>query len=338
MRSARSGLHQTTGDNEKTMGGWKSFRTGLSPMPILGLVEPGPPYKGKGWYATIQPWEADQSLEVAAPAQQDQQEIIVHAKSHHTAQNALDLVLDVLWLFSGGQALVDSLLAWNDEYLDNLPAHLRGQADRRTLQRFSAGYILEACALAAKASFKRKYVHALAKHTFSLRMYSTHVIDLEPFRAPYLRKEVRPIKRVILCHSIIAAYSVIEELGLEVRASKEKPAHIDRNWNPEVRADLERRLVAAHVNLDEKLLWTARGPKRRVERRRVPRIAETAEWADGCVRDGFMDIVDAIAYASWLRSKVASHKLSVLASSLSPYDVANVQALACRLLQDSLGA
>ena len=67
-------------------------------------------------------------------------------------------------------------------------------------------------------------------------------------------------------------------------------------------------------------------------------IDEGAECACGNVPDGWMDIVDAIACASWLRSKVASHRLGELATSLSPYDVENVQGLATRLLLECLRA
>ena len=50
-----------------------------------------------------------------------------------------------------------------------------------------------------------------------------------------------------------------------------------------------------------------------------------------------LQITDAIDYASWLRSKISAHRLSDLASSLSYYDVVNVQDLARRLLLEHLG-
>jgi hypothetical protein len=49
-------------------------------------------------------------------------------------------------------------------------------------------------------------------------------------------------------------------------------------------------------------------------------------------------IADAIAHASWLRSKVSSHKLKEdLLRALSAYDVTNVQHLARNLILESLG-
>ena len=46
---------------------------------------------------------------------------------------------------------------------------------------------------------------------------------------------------------------------------------------------------------------------------------------------------DAIARASFLRSRVSSHKLGRKAASLTALDVANVQLLARRLLLEHLG-
>ena len=323
------------------MGNWKSYRTGLTtgsrPILIPGYEyeeEPQPPYKGKAWYATLDPCEEADDFDVAHPIYAP--EVIIHAKSHRSAQNALDLILQSLWLLHGGSAMVEDLLAWNDEYLSGLDSDERIRADMMSESSLSIGGIPTACSLAAKASFRRKYVYALAKYTFSIHMCSTYPIDLEPFRAPYLPKESRPLRQIIFCHSIISAYSVIEELGLEVRASNEKPAKVNGQWNLVVKEDLEKRLLSAGIDLTKQYLWTQRGPKRRPERKRKPRVQRPAEWAWGNVRDDFVDVVDAIDYARWLRSGVASHKFNQLAASLLPYDVENVQGLAGRLLLECL--
>jgi len=68
-----------------------------------------------------------------------------------------------------------------------------------------------------------------------------------------------------------------------------------------------------------------------------PPVLQKAEWAGYKVRDVYLDIIEAIAYASWLRSKISAHRLSVLAKSLTICDVANVQQLARRLLLETLG-
>jgi hypothetical protein len=53
--------------------------------------------------------------------------------------------------------------------------------------------------------------------------------------------------------------------------------------------------------------------------------------------DSEIPVIDAIAYAEWLRSGVASHAVNDLTPVLSPYDVINVQHVARRLLLETLG-
>ena len=62
-----------------------------------------------------------------------------------------------------------------------------------------------------------------------------------------------------------------------------------------------------------------------------------APWAYGNVRDCEILLIDAINYVSWLRSKIASHKVDRDIKLLSVYDVDNAQHLARRLILESLG-
>ena len=129
---------------------------------------------------------------------------------------------------------------------------------------------------------------------------------------------------------------MLEELGFEVRANKERPSRIDGKWNPPVLAELESRLRAGRIDLDDTVVWTLRHTPTRIERQR-PSEGSKASWSGGSIRDQLVPVVDAIAYVSWLRSKVAAHRLGDLAPSLTIYDVANAQALARRLLLEHLG-
>lgn len=130
---------------------------------------------------------------------------------------------------------------------------------------------------------------------------------------------------------------MIEDLGLEIRASAKKPSRINGEWNPPVKQDLEERLIKAGVDLKENFLWTARGPKRKIETKRPIPPGTKSLWSDWIIRDTEIPIVDAIAYADWLRDKIASHSVKELTRVLSPYDVENVQHLARRLLLEILG-
>lgn len=131
----------------------------------------------------------------------------------------------------------------------------------------------------------------------------------------------------------------VEELGFEVRASAQKPSKLpDGTWNPPVKADLEERLRKGGVDPAEPFPWNLRGPRTRIERKRPPQVFTKAEWARWNVRDGEMQVIDAINYVSYMRSSIAAHKSDKqTVRVLSIYDVVNAQFLARRLLLERLG-
>ena len=97
-------------------------------------------------------------------------------------------------------------------------------------------------------------------------------------------------------------------------------------------------LVRAGINLNETFDWNVRGGKTRIERARPPRKIRKSPWARFGVRDGELDVIDAINQVSWLRSRVSSHRFKAKwVKVLSQYDVANAQLLARRLLLEKLG-
>ena len=140
-----------------------------------------------------------------------------------------------------------------------------------------------------------------------------------------------PGDHVFNASAITLGYSVLEELSLDIRASTKVPSRINGRWNPQVKKDLQERLAKAGINLSEPILWHLRDTPTRIERTRKPPVLQKTEWAGFKVRDVYLDIVEAIAYASWLRSKISAHRLSALAKSLTVCDVANVQHLARRV-------
>jgi len=171
-------------------------------------------------------------------------------------------------------------------------------------------------------------VYAVAKYKFSISLVGIHHMDMEPGYGIYRGVSPYPDDHVRISQSIIAAFGAIEDLGLDVPAGHGKPSRIGDQWNPPVKADLDLRLARAGVGGAETLLWTVRGPARRLERRRPLPSGSRPSWAWGPVRDIQIPVADAIAYASWLRDRVASHNVKDLTPSLSPYDAVNVQHLA----------
>lgn len=305
----------------------KRFRTGL--IPGEPSNEPVPLYKGKVWHVTFELYKVQKKYYSSQP------ETVIYAKSCEIAQRALNLIVSSLFLFKGHPPpLPMEFIVFNDDVLRDLDEFTRATIEGH---RVTTPYVPVACSLAAKASFRRAYVYAISKYNFSISLYSNFVVDLEPFRAPHIPISYHQDDHVTFCHCIISAYSAIEDLGLEVRASSKKPSMINGKWNPDVKEELENRLHSAGINLSETLVWILRGPRRKIEIAKPLRIKDKAPWSIGSVRDANVEVVDAIAFTSWLRSFVASHKMKDISRVISPYDIENVQSLARRLILETLG-
>ena len=310
----------------KTLKKHVSYKTGMI-VCSSNLRYPEPPFKGKNWIA-----EQQESGRDSMPGD----EIIILAKNREVAQKAVNLIIGCLNLFNG-ETMVSpgefTFLAHHESDIQDLPMHEKAQFSRC----FGTPDIPIACKIAARASYRLKYIYGLSKYNFSVSNCSLFRVDLEPHISEHISPSPFPDDHVRYCHAIISAYSVLEDLGLEIRASQKKPSIIDGAWNPIVKRDLEERLVKAKININETLLCTIRGPKRKIELKRSPRIKHKEEWLKGIVRDSSIELVDAIAYSSWLRSYIASHKTKEITKVVSVYDVINVQHLARRLLLETLG-
>lgn len=197
--------------------------------------------------------------------------------------------------------------------------------------------IVRACSLASRAGRRRSRLYALGILHRSMELHSNDPMQLDPASAGHVPLSPNTADHIRFAYAIVTAYAVLEQLGLEVRASQNNPSFINGAWNPRVRADLERRLDQAGVDLRNTAVWHLRGPRTRVEKARGIRAVRRANWAWGTVRDIEVDVVDAIAGASWLRSRVAAHRIGELARSLSIYDVANAQYLARRVFLEVMG-
>ncbi len=305
----------------------KPYRTGLIVLDN-DRYYPRSPCKGKNWVAKLQKTKEDRRIEG--------KEIIIFTKSGETAQRAVNLIIGCLNLWDG-EARISAgefeFLAHREDEIEALPLHKKIKFSHC----IAIPNLSVACSIAAKASYRLKFIYAISKYNFSVTNCSVSHVDLEPFRSNHISPSRYPDDQVRLCHAIIAAFSVPGELGLEIRASAKKPSIINGRWNPDVKKDIEDRLTKAGINLKETLLWTIRGPKRKIEIERQPVILSKAHWSRGMVRDAELELIDAINYASWLRSFVASHKIKEITQVISPYDVTNVQHLARRLLLESLG-
>jgi len=289
-----------------------------------------PPFNGAGWQADLIPRE-----EITQQIQ-PRYGIVIHARNWIAAQKALILIHGSHQLL---QASPDVLpikpIAHNDNEPEFLDADVR---ERIARQEYCAPGFPHACALAARASRKRVWCYSVLKYKLSLSIYSVLPIETHPDHFPFHMPVSRfPSDHIMFSYAITSAFSVIEELGFSVNASSSKPSVVKGAWNPIVKQDLEDRLRGGRIDLAEGFLWIVRGSKRRIESKRPLPSGKRPSWATNATRDVIIPLIDAIAYASWLRSKVSAHTVKDTTVSLSPYDVVNVQDLARRLLLETTG-
>jgi hypothetical protein len=308
------------------------FATGLITTDFQNY--PSPPFCGKNWQIS---YRIDRCHGVHAfdgNAVVRGREVLIIAANNAAAQAVLGLIHASMLLIWPDPLMADRF--WRVENANEKPSEKPGE--KKTLFQLSTQEIPQACLIAAKASFRTRFKYALHKLLLSTQIFSVDVRSLDPSEGLYHSLSMFPDDHVRFAYSIITAYSAIEELGLEIRASKESPARLaDGQWNPVVKHELQSRLDLAGVELTETVPWFLRGTPTRIEKKRRPRSLGKQKWARCSVRDCKVNVVDAIAHASWLRSHVSSHRFSKHITSLSVYDVANVQHLARRLILERLG-
>jgi len=290
--------------------------------------------KGIGWQVFF---EQNQSCNTYVNGELAK-EIVIYAQSTERAQYVANLILAAHCLYTG------DLITDEDRVVYPYKAETGNETNDRIMvgghNRIGAEHLAVSCLIATKASHRYSYQYAIFKYFLCYHAVPLWGHALDPNFGDWAPGKVVTIstkEHVLYANAITQAYSVLEELSLEIRASSERPSLINHRWNPEVKINLEKRLITAGIDLSEDLMWHIRETPTRIQKKRKPIAQKKTEWASYEVRDIYMKVIDAIAYASWLRSKISAHRLSKLAKSLTICDVANVQHLARRLLLESLG-
>jgi hypothetical protein len=306
---------------------------------------PPPPYVGNGWHLdlVLPPTEFPAGSVSVGDESYPDKEVVIRATSEVHAQRAADLIHAARLLLDGSTL---SSHIYPGEHVPIYAASTNSGsplkqdgAEFLTRTRITTGGIPLACIVAARGSARLEYIYALAKIRLSLETYSLPLIALDPSHSENVPKSPLPEDHVRMAFAIVTAWSCVEELGFEIRASSQNPSKLpDGSWNPVVRNELEARLRKGHINLGVPIDWNLRGSRTRIEKKRKPIVIQKAPWARYQVRDGEMEVIDAIHYVSFLRSWVAAHKTDKrMVRVLSVYDTANAQFLARRLFLEKIG-
>jgi len=269
-------------------------------------------------------------------------EAIIETKSVDNAIKVVELISGALTLLNAElcEADIASILPFSAEDKKLIAQEFMLEEEMVGSRTYYFTQLPLACQIACKVSFRRNYLSALLK--YQLGNYICPIDNvIDPFHSPYYKISHFLFDRARFAYAIIAFYSVVEELGFEIRASREKPSFINGEWNPEVRKDLEDRLTKAGLNPNEVIAWNLRSTPTKIERdlrkKGKLRPIKKASWAKGSVRDSEIELVYAILIASNLRSSISAHNFKETIQSLSVYDVSNVNYLARRLLMERLG-
>jgi len=204
-------------------------------------------------------------------------------------------------------------------------------------------YVGYGCRVLKEAYERADFQYAIEKFKLSLKINSMTPHSANPKHAQMF-KHYDPDKSYHTsgAFAITAAFSVVEELGLEVRSSSKKHRFLDNEkgtWNPSVLHDIEERLKKIGITKKDTFDWIFRGDKTEVEKELKPYFGFDSEWTklNEDVRDKTLTFPEAIHNLSYLRNFITSHKFSTLTQFISPYDIFNAQSLARNLILRSLG-
>lgn len=258
------------------------------------------------------------------------QELVIISENIHKAQQALELFISGLSVIKGYTEFTFSTIP--------LVNPINSKLNNSNLNNisFSTDGIFKAAELASKASFRKSKYISIYKFFTACNLHCNYEIDLDPFHTEYFPLSKNPFDYIRYAQSITIFYSIIEELQLEIRASNKNPSKINGEWNTIIKEDLEKRLQQKNVNIKNKVVWNLRSKPTKVHVKEKLILAGKANWSKYSVRDSKIEIIDAISYLSWVRSKVSAHKLGDIANSISIYDVSNANILTRRLILESM--
>jgi hypothetical protein len=264
-------------------------------------------------------------------------EIIIEAKSRSVAQMAANMIVAAKTLLDGSFFLGELMTVVADRPSDDTDLSTEERSEALSHVIPAHGYEL-AVELAAKATRKRRLTYTLIKYWLSMKICSVPPMTTHPAYGTKFGLERDPFNHVVMAQAIVAAYSVVEEIGVSVRSSANRPSKTNETWDPQVLAKLQDSLKSRRIDPSETCLWLNRMPLKRIARKHPVPAGQEAPWAEAQNKDRIIPIVDAIHYCGMLRNKISAHTFGHLTYGLTMYDVANVQGVARHLTLSALGA
>lgn len=265
-------------------------------------------------------------------------QLIMHAPSRISAQRAFGILLAAFAIIDGTNMMEmeDAIVVpSNRRRLEDLDKYDVLATDTYTISRSGVPI---ACRLAAKISRSAPLQYAAFKLQLSYRITSRHHIEFSPtYDAKRFGVSRSRLDHVNMASAVTLAYSAIEEMQLEPRPHGNRPVKKNGVWDDVAYRDLRSRLDRAGVRSTAPVIWNERGPLTRIHKSDRSPKGTRLSWTRGQVRDKGVTVEDALLMASWLRSKCTTHKFGLATSSISMFDVFNVQSLTRRLVLERSG-
>jgi hypothetical protein len=264
-----------------------------------------------------------------------QLELLIEADSEEKAEDLLSIIHGGMLLAYPAPGLTTNFV-FLKEYIEEQNEWYNENPFISYLQRLdNVGF---GCQIASIAIKNKQLIYSIEKYKVSLELASFTPKSADPMYGQVFENyDIKHSYHTRSSFAIVSAFSVVEELGLEVRSSSVNPRFVNNEtgeWNPKVLKSITKRLRESNINEDLTFDWIYRGEPTKIEKETKPLFGVDSQWIvyHKDVRDKTLTFPEAIHHASYLRNFIASHKFKELTQYISPYDVNNVQLLARQLI------
>lgn len=257
-------------------------------------------------------------------------ELLVEAADEATCEDFLSILQGAMMLAFPEESILEDFIHVT-EYDESKNKMYTDKNFSSYLKKFKN--VAFGCLVIQKVISDNQLVYSIEKYKTSISLSFFDPFSFDPRYGQFFdHYSINRGHHTRAAFAIVAAFSVIEELGFEIRSSKEKPRFTNvetGEWNTEVLSDVQKRLNEGGIPTTLSFDWIYRGAPTRIEQKIKPYFGFDSEWTKygEALRDKTLTIPEAIHNASYLRNFIASHRFKELTQYISPYDVFNVQSL-----------
>jgi len=266
-----------------------------------------------------------------------QNELIISAPNEDVAENALSIIKGGILLAypEPSTTLLNLYTSDTEEYETDF--YKRFPHNFHKIENTAFG-----CQVLERIINNRDATYALEKYKVSLELFSFTPTSADPvYGQVFDHYDFKKKTHTRAAFAITTAFSVLEELNLEIRSSQKNPRFLNTEtgeWNPKILKSILKRLDKIGIKEKDTFDWIFRGEKTKVEESLKPYFGIDSQWVKygQHIRDKTLSYPEAIHNASYLRNFIAAHKFRELTEFISPYDVFNIQSLARKLILENL--